>query len=90
MSRSVTFSPKAAGGVSNEEENIEASVEAAIDEATAPESAECLTCTQSVVYSPTFQVPAFYFTMHHSSRFIIILSPYASNTSYRRRTANPD
>ena len=90
MSRSITFSPTVAEDLSNEEENIEALVEAAIDEATAPESAECLTCTQSVVYSPTFQVPAFYFTMHHSSRFIVILSPYVPNASYRWRTTNPD
>ena len=71
MFRSVTFSPKAAEDISNYEEDVEDLVEAAIDEASAPESAACLTCTQSVVYSPTFQVPTFYFTMHHSSRFNI-------------------
>ena len=52
-----------------EDEDIETLPESTSDEATAPQCAECLTCTQSVVYSPTFQVPAFYFTMHHNSRF---------------------
>ena len=88
MSRSVTFSPKEAEDVSNEEENIEDLVEAAIDEASAPESAACLTCTQSVVYSPTFRVPTFYFTMHHSSRFNINCSLYTSNTPYRWRATD--
>lgn len=69
MSRSLMLSPKAGEAFWDEDENMELSVEATPDEATAPESAEYLTCIQSVVYSPTFQVPAFYFTMHYNSGF---------------------
>lgn len=45
--------------------------EALNDEATADTSSpppESLTCRQYIVYSATFQVPAFYFTIHDSSR----------------------
>ena len=37
-----------------------------IDEAAASIDTETLTCQQHVVYSATFQVPTFYFTMHNS------------------------
>ncbi|KAF8351531.1 hypothetical protein F5887DRAFT_937984 [Amanita rubescens] len=37
-----------------------------LDEATAPTDTEPVICQQYVVYSATFQVPTFYFTMHSS------------------------
>lgn len=45
-----------------------------IDEATAANSREVFTSQQFVVFSATFQVPCFYFTMYHSSTLFIILS----------------
>jgi hypothetical protein len=44
---------------------------------------ESLTCHQYVVYSATFQVPAFYFTIHDSSEFWIILRPNYSKISFQ-------
>ena len=37
------------------------------DDTVCESSSEVLTCTQYVVHSATFQVPAFYFTLHDSS-----------------------
>lgn len=38
-------------------------------ESSASTALDHLVCSQSVVFSPTFQVPAFYFTIHDSSMF---------------------
>jgi len=51
-------------GLLEEEEVLETGV-AAEDPAVAPSaSSRLLICGQSVAFSPTFQVPVFYFTVH--------------------------
>jgi hypothetical protein len=44
-----------------------------LDEATAPTDTEPIICQQYVVYSATFQVPTFYFTMHSSRPWTLFL-----------------
>lgn len=48
-------------------EDDDVDVSDAGDDATAATPAETLTCKQYIVYSATFQVPAFYFTLHDAS-----------------------
>lgn len=49
------------------EDDLEGIVEAEDDAALSfNTSADMLICQQYVVYSPTFRVPAFYFSMHHN------------------------
>lgn len=43
-------------------------------ESSASSALDRLVCSQSVVFSPTFQVPAFYFTIHDSSMFYLSLN----------------
>lgn len=50
--------------------------EADLDEATAPMDTEPVICQQYVVYSATFQVPTFYFTMHGSRLWTLLIDKY--------------
>ncbi|KAJ7667943.1 hypothetical protein DFH06DRAFT_1184012 [Mycena polygramma] len=54
------------------------------DEATAATPAETLTCKQYIVYSATFQVPAFYFTLHDTSGSPLALDDLVRTTLFRR------
>lgn len=51
----------------------DAELEEDTDLATASVGPSTLTCTQHVVYSSTFLVPAFYFTIHDSRAYWVIL-----------------
>ncbi|KAH9853802.1 hypothetical protein C2E23DRAFT_728021 [Lenzites betulinus] len=53
------------------------------DESTAQPPQELLTCKQYVVYSPTFEVPAFYFTLHESSGSPLILDQIVRSVLFR-------
>ncbi|KAN0140023.1 hypothetical protein V8E53_001919 [Lactarius tabidus] len=61
-------------------------VDLAIAEKTSP---ELLTCGQSITFSPTFQVPAFYFTIHDSHGSPLGLEEIM-NTSLLRHHALPE
>ncbi|KAH9843816.1 uncharacterized protein C8Q71DRAFT_697129 [Rhodofomes roseus] len=67
MSRFVPLSLNASEASSDKHEDYGLIPDDSEDEAAVSESREALTCTQSVVFSPTFQVPAFYFTIHRSN-----------------------
>ncbi|KAJ7129766.1 hypothetical protein C8R44DRAFT_777610 [Mycena epipterygia] len=54
------------------------------DEAIAPAPAETLTCLQYIVYSATFQVPAFYFTLHDASGSPLPLDDLVRTTLFHR------
>ncbi|KAF5393734.1 hypothetical protein D9757_000099 [Collybiopsis confluens] len=53
------------------------------DEATAPVARPVLTSQQFVVYSATFQVPCFYFTMYHPEGAPLSLDELLSSTLFR-------
>ncbi|KAJ7700006.1 hypothetical protein B0H17DRAFT_1048224 [Mycena rosella] len=55
-----------------------------LDDATAIAPAETLTCLQYIVYSATFQVPAFYFTLHDASGSPLVLDDLVQTTLFRR------
>ncbi|KAF7355214.1 hypothetical protein MSAN_01437200 [Mycena sanguinolenta] len=54
------------------------------DDATAPAPAETLTCKQYIVYSATFQVPAFYFTLHDAGGSPLALDDLVRTTLFHR------
>ncbi|KAJ6614323.1 hypothetical protein B0H10DRAFT_2045703 [Mycena sp. CBHHK59/15] len=54
-----------------------------LDEATAPTPPESLTCMQYIVFSVTFQVPAFYFTIHDASGSPLPLDDLLQTTLFR-------
>ncbi|KAJ7047448.1 hypothetical protein C8F04DRAFT_1058863 [Mycena alexandri] len=54
------------------------------DDATASTPAETLTCRQYIVYSSTFQVPAFYFTLHDASGAPLPLDDLVRTTLFHR------
>ncbi|KAJ7276284.1 hypothetical protein B0H12DRAFT_1084534 [Mycena haematopus] len=54
------------------------------DEATATTPTETLTCKQYVVYSATFQVPAFYFTLHDAGGSPLALDDLVRTTLFHR------
>ncbi|KZT74454.1 hypothetical protein DAEQUDRAFT_682397 [Daedalea quercina L-15889] len=83
MSRSVALSVKAVEAAEGDHE-LELLSDSTEDEAAASESREVLTCIQSVVYSPTFQVPAFYFTIHRSNGVPLNLSEIMASSLLRR------
>ncbi|KAL7282096.1 hypothetical protein ACG7TL_003565 [Trametes sanguinea] len=52
---------------------------------------EVLTCRQYVVYSPTYAVPAFYFTLHDSTGSPLPLSVIVDSALFRRQSLpSPD
>ncbi|KAJ6599142.1 hypothetical protein DFH09DRAFT_26429 [Mycena vulgaris] len=55
-----------------------------VDDATAAAPAETLTCMQYIVYSATFQVPAFYFTLHDASGSPLSLDELVHATLFHR------
>ncbi|KAH9963215.1 hypothetical protein BC827DRAFT_1194165 [Russula dissimulans] len=52
-------------------------------------SSDYLTCSQSITFSPTFQVPAFYFSIHHPNGSPLMLEEIV-NTSLLRHHALPE
>ncbi|KAJ7179247.1 hypothetical protein C8R46DRAFT_887406 [Mycena filopes] len=54
------------------------------DDATASTPPETLTCTQYIVYSPTFQVPTFYFTLRDASGAPLPLDDLVRTTLFHR------
>ncbi|KAJ7507720.1 hypothetical protein B0H11DRAFT_1968331 [Mycena galericulata] len=54
------------------------------DPATAAPVAETLTCMQYIVYSATFEVPAFYFTLHDASGSPLPLDDLVHTTLFHR------
>ncbi|EIW61738.1 uncharacterized protein TRAVEDRAFT_163229 [Trametes versicolor FP-101664 SS1] len=54
------------------------------DESAAVVPGELQTCKQYVVYSPTFEVPAFYFTLNKSSGSPLVLDQIVQSTLFRR------
>ncbi|KAI0676834.1 hypothetical protein C8Q78DRAFT_999764 [Trametes maxima] len=54
------------------------------DESLAASPEELLACKQYIVYSPTFEVPAFYFTIHGSSGAPLPLNRITESTLFRR------
>ena len=69
MFRSVLFSPPVQGSADQDPDgDLQPDLDADIDdtESTAPPTLGRLVCNQSVVFSQTFRVPTFYFTMHDS------------------------
>ncbi|KAH9938645.1 uncharacterized protein B0H18DRAFT_22127 [Fomitopsis serialis] len=84
MSRSVPLSFKASEVLPFDKEDDCGHVpDECEDEATAPVSRKALTCTQSVVYSPTYRVPAFYFTVHHSNGVPLSLTEMMASSLLR-------
>ncbi len=71
MSRTTVQTKRATQALEDEE-----TVEDDLDEATAPTGTEPVICQQYVVYSATFQVPTFYFTMHSSRPCTLIIDRY--------------
>ncbi|KAJ7937126.1 hypothetical protein B0H13DRAFT_1944331, partial [Mycena leptocephala] len=65
-------------------EDDDVDVSDAGDDATAATPAETLTCKQYIVYSATFQVPAFYFTLHDASGSPLSLDDLVRTTLFRR------
>ncbi|KAJ7095305.1 hypothetical protein B0H15DRAFT_105008 [Mycena belliarum] len=55
-----------------------------LDDATAAGPVETLNCMQYIVYSATFQVPAFYFTLHDASGSPLPLDELVQTTLFRR------
>ncbi|KAJ7744520.1 hypothetical protein DFH07DRAFT_834606 [Mycena maculata] len=74
MARSVLHTRRAA----------EKETEQGLDDATAAPAVETLTCLQYVVYSATFQVPAFYFTLHDASGSPLALDDLVQTTLFHR------
>ncbi|KAI0352700.1 hypothetical protein OH77DRAFT_1484878, partial [Trametes cingulata] len=61
------------------------------DEAASAHSGEVLTCRQYVVYSATFEVPTFYFTLHDSSGSPLSLDEVVKSSLFRRHALpSPD
>ncbi|EKM59638.1 uncharacterized protein PHACADRAFT_86031, partial [Phanerochaete carnosa HHB-10118-sp] len=54
------------------------------DEATAPVLSELLTCRQFVVFSQSFQVPALYFSIHHSNGVPLTLEEIVLSSMFLR------
>ncbi|KAJ7904436.1 hypothetical protein B0H14DRAFT_2662861 [Mycena olivaceomarginata] len=54
------------------------------DDATATTPQETLTCKQYIVYSATFQVPAFYFTLHDAAGSPLALDDLVRTTLFHR------
>ncbi|KAF8211191.1 hypothetical protein K438DRAFT_1663590 [Mycena galopus ATCC 62051] len=63
---------------------VEPDAETDGDDATAATPAETLTCKQYVVYSATFQVPAFYFTLHDAGGSPLALDHLVCTTLFHR------
>ncbi|KAJ7179916.1 hypothetical protein C8R43DRAFT_971142 [Mycena crocata] len=74
MARSVLHTRRAEKASDNED----------ADDTTAATPTETLTCMQYVVYSPSFQVPAFYFTLHDASGSPLALDNLVNTTLFRR------
>ncbi|KAI0663020.1 hypothetical protein C8Q70DRAFT_485789 [Cubamyces menziesii] len=73
------------GGEGNDGDEVEESY-AIDDEATASLPPEHFTCQQYVVYSPTFQVPTFYFTLHDPSGSPLPLDAIVESALFRRHS----
>ncbi|KAI0829421.1 hypothetical protein BC628DRAFT_1133832 [Trametes gibbosa] len=67
-----------------DEESDMSGDDVAEDESTARSPQEFLTCKQYVVYSPTFEVPAFYFTLLDSSGSPLCLDDIVRSALFRR------
>ncbi|KAI0347074.1 hypothetical protein BDW22DRAFT_493311 [Trametopsis cervina] len=69
LSRKVSILSRIQGFLGEDQEGLEAENVDQLEEdsAEASQSTEALTCHQHVVYSPSFQVPALYFSVHQSS-----------------------
>ncbi|KAI0637781.1 hypothetical protein C8Q77DRAFT_1205909 [Trametes polyzona] len=88
LSRVVLLSSVQADGDSDEHE---ADIDGDEDDATAASDGELLTCKQYVVYSPTYEVPAFYFTLHDRSGSPLTLEQIARSALFRRHALpSPD
>ncbi|KAJ6539268.1 hypothetical protein B0H19DRAFT_1178129 [Mycena capillaripes] len=66
------------------EADVEADANDDGDDAIAATPAETLTCKQYTVYSASFQVPAFYFTLHDASGSPLALNDLVRTTLFRR------
>ncbi|EIM88273.1 uncharacterized protein STEHIDRAFT_95331 [Stereum hirsutum FP-91666 SS1] len=55
-------------------------------ESSASPALDHLVCNQSVVFSPTFQVPAFYFTIHDSTGSPLPLADILKSSLFRRHS----
>ncbi|KAI0334793.1 hypothetical protein GY45DRAFT_1294449 [Cubamyces sp. BRFM 1775] len=86
----IVILPRPSGGEANGSEEPEDLI-AVDDEATAPLPPAQLTCRQYVVYSPTFEVPTFYFTLHDPSGSPLPLDAIVESALFRRHALpSPD
>ncbi|KZT12721.1 uncharacterized protein LAESUDRAFT_668604 [Laetiporus sulphureus 93-53] len=83
MSRSVLISVNAEPRSSHEDDEGWLEAPETVDDVAVFSESDIVTARQSVVYSATFQVPAFYFTMHHSNGTPLTLMEIVSSPLLR-------
>ncbi|KAI0771465.1 hypothetical protein BD413DRAFT_475413 [Trametes elegans] len=84
LSRTVVL-PRTHPPASENDGELAQTVDTTEDECVATPATELLTCKQYIIYSPTFEVPAFYFTLHDSSGSPLSLDGVAQSTLFRRQ-----
>jgi ubiquitin-like-conjugating enzyme ATG10 len=90
MFRTVTFSSVQDIAPNLALESFDEVVEGDDDHATLPQSQSAsLNSTQYVVYSATFQVPAFYFTIHDSCAWACTMSHARSEDEFQMGHRSP-